>query len=113
MIAAIAFTSLATSAMAIDLGNGLTFDNTFKTKYSVENSEFETSYKGKLKYAVTDEVNVFAKGYVDLDETAFEKLEVGVEYQPVAFKAVKVKGYVVTDESLQYSDTVIEAQFKF
>ena len=113
MLASVAILGISSTAYAIDLNDKLSFENTFKTKYSVENSDFTSTYKGKLVYSVTDEVDVFAKGYVDLDETTFEKLRVGIEYHPKALQYIEIKGYVETDDSLQYSDAILEAQLKF
>lgn len=113
LITTAALVALAMPAAALDLGNGVAFDNTVSVDYSVEGDSFTTLYEGEVGYSVTEEVRVYAYTDVDLQDIAFTGVDIGAEYTPATAKFVTLSAEAQFDENIEYTDLVLSAELSF
>ena len=104
---------LAAPAMAIELGNGLAFDSTLSTSYSVEVEQFTSSYEGELNYAITSDLTAYFNTTVDLQEMNSIGSTLGIEFIPAAFNKLTLTVEAGYDANFDYTDTVISAELTF
>lgn len=108
---------LATPALAIDFGNGLSLENTIHLEYSKEASSFDASYyEAELGYAVNDSLNLYADTTIalgNLKELNFSGVNLGVEFAPPTELDLLINVEAQFDQDLQYSDVVIYAELEF
>lgn len=105
--------TLATPALAIDLGNGWAFDNTVTLEYYVEAEDTDATYEAKLSYAVGAEVSLYAYTEVDLEDVDFTGLDLGVNYAPEQLKYLNFNAELQLDDELSYNELVLTAEVSF
>lgn len=113
IIAATIASAFALPAAALDLGNGFTLDNTVTLEYHVEADTTVADFETELTYSVSEQVSVYAYTYVDLKDVDFTGIDLGVDYTPAQVKNLVLNAEAQFDDSFEYQELVISAEYKF
>lgn len=103
----------ATPSLALDLGNGLAWDNTVTAEYSVETEIFTSVYETEFNYSFDNGLVAYAQTEIDLQAVDFTGLDLGLEYVPAKFNKLTVTTEAQFDSDLNYTDVVLTAEVKF
>lgn len=103
----------AGSAMAADLGKGLSWNTELTTTYNVTEDTLASDLETGLAYAINDQVSAYGTLYADVRNTEFTGSEFGVTYAPAQVKFLEASTYVTLDPDFENEQFFVEAVIKF
>ncbi len=103
----------AGSAMAADLGKGLSWDTELTTTYNITEDSLVSDLETGLAFAFNDQVSAYSTLYVDVKNTEFTGSEFGVTYAPAQVKFLEASTYVTLDKNFENEQFFVEAVLKF
>jgi hypothetical protein len=113
----------ATSAAAIDLGNGLALNTTVDLEYSTDTELFTTLVTPKLSYSPMESLAIWAESELtvyngtdlQINKDAFPGVTLGVDYSLPAMGTLAPKAYLEStfDSDFNYDSTLIGISLSF
>lgn len=125
LLATAAVFAMASSASALDFGNGLALDTEFVTEYNTDTTTITSVITPRLGYAPVEGLAVWAEtelaiyngtDFIKFDSTAFEGAVLGATYVPnVSFGPLTAEAYIENnfDGDFSYVDSIVGLELNF
>lgn len=117
--------AMASTASAVDFGNGVALESEIVTEYNTDTTVFTSVLTPRLGYAPVEGLAVWAETdiaiyngdeFIQFDDSTIEAVVLGVTYVPnVDLGKVATEAYIENnfDNDLNYVDSVIGVSLKF
>lgn len=125
LLATAAIFAMASSASALDFGNGLALDTELVSEYNTDTTTFTSTLTPRLGYAPVEGLSVWAEtdlaiydgtDFISFDSSAFEGAVIGATYVPnVDLGPASVEAYIENnfDGDFGYVDSIIGLSLSF
>ncbi len=113
LTAAALILATAGTASAIDLGNGMSFDNEFKVERNLDTEVNALTYEADFTWDLGLASVAIGPNIMDLEDIEFTAMEYEVTLPIAGVTGMEVYGKTTTDEDWGLGDVSIGASFSF
>ena len=113
LVAASALVLGATTASAVELGNGWAWDTTVTGAYEIKSEDFTLGMESEVNYTLDNGVFIYATALFDVEDPTFLGSEIGIEYTPPQADLVTLSAFVELDEDFNDSASTLQVELSF
>jgi hypothetical protein len=114
VIASVAALALSAGVVgAADLGNGLSWDTEWTTRYDVTNKNLTSDLETGFAYSFNSELKAYNVFYGDIRNGRFMGSDWGVSYRPSQLKVLEAKAYINVDKDFRNERIVLETVVRY